>query len=216
MMQLQERPPLVRFEFRAIENRTRSLAEGRYVADDVAYAIITPAGSKDEYERVAQEWIESIAERARKGSFNPEWARHFRESYKAWQEGNALPEFGTPLKTWPCLSPARIEMYLRANVRTVEDLAALTEEGIKNCGMGARGDKQTAQNWLEQAKTGATAGQLSALQTENTQLRGQVDELTATVRAMAAELKEMRETRPRGRPRKVVDDDPLPMDEEAA
>lgn len=215
MQQLQERPPLVRFELRPVENRQRSIAEGRYIADDVAYAIITPAGSKDEYERVAKEWLDSIAERARKGSYNPEWSRHFKELFKAWQEGNEVPEMGTPLKTWPCLSPAKIEMYIRANVRTVEDLAALTEEGIKNCGMGARADKQTAANWLEEAKTGATAGQLSALQVENTQLRGQVDELSGTVKALAAELKEMRESRPRGRPRKSSDDDMIPTEEAA-
>lgn len=214
MMQMQERPPLVRFELRPVENRAKSIAEGRYVADDVAFAIITPAGSKDEYERIADEWIGSIQERARKGEYKPEWARHFNESFLAWKDGNTLPEMGTPLKTWPVLSPAKIEMYLRANVRTVEDLAALTEEGIKNCGMGARTDKQTAMNWLEQAKNGATAGQLSALQTENERLTGQVDELTATVRALGEQLRAMQETRPRGRPRRT-DDDPLPTEEAA-
>jgi hypothetical protein len=210
MQMMQERAPLVRFETRAIENRAESIKQGRYVADDRVFVIVTPAGSKDEFEQEAQTWLSSIRERARKGTFNPEWARHFEQHFKAWQEGQELPDMGTPIKTWPLLSPAKVEMYIRANVRTVEDLAALTEEGIKNCGMGARMDKQTAANWLETATKGADAGRMSALESENQTLKAQVSELSDTVRQLAERLKEQPK---RGRPRK---DDVFDTEDEAA
>jgi hypothetical protein len=210
MQMMQERAPLVRFEMRAVENRAESMRQGRYVADDVAYVIVTPAGSKDEFENEAEIWLASIRERARRNEFNPEWARYFEQNYKAWQEGQELPEMGTPLKTWPLLSPAKIAMYLQASVRTVEDLAGLTEEGIKNCGMGARMDKQTAANWLETATKGADAGRMSALESENQTLKAQVSELSDTVRQLAERLKEQPK---RGRPRK---DDVFDVEDEAA
>ena len=43
---MQARPPYVQFEMRAVEDRQASIDAGHYVAKDVAYAIITPAGSR--------------------------------------------------------------------------------------------------------------------------------------------------------------------------
>ena len=47
----QDRPPFVNFEVRAEEDRTASIEQGHYVAVDVDYALITPAGSRDCVER---------------------------------------------------------------------------------------------------------------------------------------------------------------------
>ena len=55
------KPPFVIFETRAVEDREQSIAEGHYVAKDVNYAIITPAGTKDRIEKVAEDFAAEVA-----------------------------------------------------------------------------------------------------------------------------------------------------------
>ena len=61
MVQIAEdRPPYVQFELRAVEDRSALIETGHYGSKDVAFALITPAGSKDRVERNAEEWLEHI------------------------------------------------------------------------------------------------------------------------------------------------------------
>lgn len=204
--QMRDRPPYLRWELRQMEDRNASIAEGRYVARDVVFALLTPSGSKDVIPLIAEEFLKDCEEKARRGRYNPEWAKAFRASYDAWTKGVEMPESGTPIRGWPLLSPAAQEMYLRLNIRTVEDLALMTEEGIKNAGMGARGDKKKAEAWLEQAKTGADAGKVAALQTRNEELEAQVKELSATLTALGEQVRGMQTARRSQRRERDPDD----------
>lgn len=205
MIDMSERPPFVRFEVRAVENRQKSIDDGRYIADDVEYVLVTPPGSKDCHEAIATEWIANKSHDVRAGRFKKDWLDAIKESFEAWRKGMELPVNGTPIRGWPLLSPARQEMYSHNNIRTVEDLAALTEEGLKNAGMGSRADKQTAMAWIERNADGGNALKVSALQSENADLKRMIEDLATKVRVL-------QESQPkRGRPKK---DDVF--DEEAA
>ena len=177
-MEMKERPPYVRFEVRAEEDRNASIESGHYVARNVAYALITPPGSKDCVEKIAEEWIDGIKAKARNGEYPPEWAAHFAAAYKQWQEENTIPENGTPIKGWQLLSPAMQQQILSANVRTVEDLAVLNENGLSRIGMGARDLQQKAKAWLEEGATkGAVAAKYSALLVEVDALKDRITTL---------------------------------------
>ena len=56
------RPAYVQFEVRAVEDRTATLESGHFVAKDVIYALVTPAGTKDRLEKNAEEWIKRMEE----------------------------------------------------------------------------------------------------------------------------------------------------------
>lgn len=188
-MEFAERPPYVAFETRAEEDRNASIEAGHYVGRDVDYVIITPAGSKDQIERIASEWLAQIRRQSAEGKYNPVWAQHFEAVYKQWKETNTIPENGTAIKAWPLLSPAQVATVLAANIRTVEDLAAATEDGIRRLGMGGRDLKNKAVAWLESAKD---TGKVAA---ENAALKAKIDALEAQVAELASYRRESNDKR---------------------
>lgn len=189
-----ERLPYVRFETRALEDRAKSIVDGRYVAKDVHFVIIQPAGSKDTVEKPVDTWLSTFNHPSKM-----QVGAQYRAMYDAWRNGQEIPVNGTALKTWPALSPAEIENIIACNVRTVEDLAAADENTLRRIGMGARGHKQRAQAWLDASKdTGKTAAELDSLRAENARQKERLDELER----MVAELQ------PKKRGPKPRKDDP--------
>lgn len=183
---MKERPPYVSFEVQAVEDRQASIEQGHYVAKDVVYAIVTPAGSKDRIPRVASEWLTMLAEQVQQQRFPGEWLNAYREAYKAFCEGREAPLNGTPVRDWPSISPAQLQQLLNFSVRTVEDLAVANEETLSRLGMGGRALKQKAIEWLDASKgIGAQAEMITAIKLENAQLK-------ETVNAQAAAIAELR------------------------
>lgn len=197
VQKLEERPPYVRFEIRAEEDRQASLDAGHYVALDVHYALITPMGSKDCIERKADEWFAKLKQDVEEGRCPREWLAGFREAYKDWCDGREAPVNGTAITDWPPASPAQVKTLLALHIRTVEDLAAANEEVLSRVGMGGRALKQRAADWLSSAaSTGKTSGELSALKAANAdlkarneQLERQLQELSLRVEGLAANSK---------------------------
>lgn len=199
--QMGERPPYVQFETRAVEDRDASIREGRYMAKNVDYALITPAGSKDVVERVAEEWLAQIRMKA---SMNPpqvnlQHANHFEQIYEAWKKNNTLPEDGTPIKGWQVITPAEQVNILSANVRTVEDLAVLNEQGLQRIGMGARNLQEKAKAWLKSANDhGKVTNEMAAIKVKMENQEKKIDDLTTLNARLINDLKAMK--RPPGRP----------------
>jgi hypothetical protein len=163
-----ELPPYVTFEKRPVEDRDATIAAGCPQYKDVDFAIIIPLGSKDKVERVATEWLAEKAEQATIGRFPAEWLRAFQEKFKSWQEGEILPETGTPIKSWSYLNPAQVQNLLSWKVYTVETLAKANQELIGRIGMGGVSLVQAAQDFVAQANdSGKVVAELSKLRAEN-------------------------------------------------
>ena len=190
---MEARPPYVTFELRAEEDRTASIAQGKYVARDIPFALITPQGSKDRLERNAVEWLTHISEEARNGRFPQEWADHYHKAFTAWQNGQDLPTLGSPIANWPVPTPAQVRMLLDINIRTVEELAQANEEALGHLGMGGRALKQRAIDFLAQAgDAGKAAAEMEVLRTahaevtkQNAEMKEQLAALTAQVATLA-------------------------------
>ena len=195
-MEEKARPPYVIFETRVVEDRQASTEQGRFVGKDVNYAIVTPSGSKDRIEKVAEEWLAGLEEGVRQDRIPGEWLEAYHRKYKAWCESRELPEDGTAIAAWPAISPAQVKAILDANVRTVEDLAAANESTLASIGMGARALKEKAQAWLDTASsTGKTAEELDELRKTVAGLTKQLETATKTIAtlqaaAMAEKVKE--------------------------
>lgn len=181
MQASQERPPYVRFEVRATEDRNASEEAGHYVGKDTIFALITPQGSKDTVERVAKEWIEQNVIHARDGRLPQEWADAYKRGYENFKEGREIPPEGTPIMGWTGVGPAHQKAILDANVRTVEDLAIANEATLAAIGIGSRGLKDKAQAYLD------TANNTGKIAEELTNLRRRVED--AESRATSAEAR---------------------------
>lgn len=176
----QARPPYVMFEVRPEENRQASIDKGHPVFDNVDFAIITPAGSKDRVERKVLDWFEHLDREVTSERFPVEWLQKYKAQYSAWKEGRELPVDGTPLITWPPMSanPALMRELVGLKIRSIEDLAGANEETIKRIGMGARALKQQAVDWLAASQdVGKVAARITALEVRNSEQSKQIADL---------------------------------------
>lgn len=159
--------PWIMFERRAVEDRAASVESGHYVAKDVDFVLVTPHGSRDQYESEVQDWLERQSQQVQEGRLPQDWLFAWQRSYDNWKAGKEIPVEGTPIINWPVASPAQIRMLQDARVLTVEVLAGANEEVIKRLGMGGRALVAKAKDWLEQAKgTGKVVEELAAMRAE--------------------------------------------------
>jgi hypothetical protein len=174
-----DRPPLITFETRAIEDRTGTIESGIAKYKDVDFVILTPLGGNGNLvvEREVSEWLRDHKDRG------TPFVRDFEGAYKAWKEGEEQPETGTSLKNWPAMTPANVKQLLAGGCKTIEDLAAWPDGSLGRLGMGAVSLKQRAKEYLAAGKdVGKVAEKSAALEIRN-------QELTEQVNAQAAQLK---------------------------
>jgi len=147
------RPPFCRFEVRAVEDRTASLEKKCYQTKDVIFALITPSGSKDVVEKVADEWFEQMEQFVREERFDPRWLEYYKSQFRAFKDGQAPVVDGTSIKLWKTLSPSQMTNLQSLGFRTVEDVAQANEEGISRMGIGGRQLRDQARQLLEEQKS---------------------------------------------------------------
>lgn len=187
---LKERPAYVTFCLRPVEDREASIAAGHTVLKDVAYAYITPPGSKDRIERIADEWIALMKDQVRQERLPQEFYTYYNNMYEEWKKSGEVPVNGTAIKNWPVITPSQLEMLTRAHILTVEDLAIANEEALSRLGMGGRALKQSAIDWLNSAQDiGKTSSAISALRAENEDLRNRNKSLEDQIQELAAQVK---------------------------
>ena len=143
--------PYVRFELRPTEDRGQTSPDGISHMIDVPWAVVSAAGSRDTLEKPATEWIESLDKHAQNDRIPREWPAEYREAFRLWKLGQEMPLHGTPIKSWPPLSPAQRKNIIDAGVLTIEALAGANDEVLARVGMGAQSLRQIAKKWLEEA-----------------------------------------------------------------
>jgi len=186
MSTVQSVAPWVEFRKVSEEDRQASVDTGSYVAKDVDYAFITPAGSKDCVEKPVQVWFEQLKVQVENGRFPPEWYESYKSRYKQWTESGEIPVEGTSVKNWAVASPAQVEMLIKLHVRTVEQLAQANEEVITRLGMGGR-------NLVDKAKayTMQQSGGVGKLAEENANLKLSLDKAQSVTAGLQEQVKLM-------------------------
>lgn len=172
----QGRPPYVRFEQRAEEDRNETIKQNKLVLKDVDYVNILTAGSKDTVEKPAQEWLDHCEQMAGKGKWPQEWITAHRKMYQDWKAGLEVVPIGFSVRQWPAISKAQAENLVIAGVLTVEDLAAANEQTMGRIGMGARELKAKAKAWMDSAKDNK-GEELAALRAQMADVMDVVDRL---------------------------------------
>jgi len=185
----EDRPAYVTFERRAKEDRNASIEAGHYVSKDVDVAIITPPYSKDRIEQEVPDWLASLEANVAAQRLPGAWRDKYKAAYQAWKDGQEIPLDGVPIKGWAILSPAQQSNLIAIGVKTVEDLAAINDEGMRRYGMGALDLKNKASAWLNSAKdSGKVAQENAALKSRVDALDAQVQELMEANKRLLAQL----------------------------
>lgn len=185
MQRLEERPPFIKFERRQVEDRIASQAQGHYVPKDVDIVILQRPGSRDTVEKEVSLWLKEWDEKARQNLLPLSWALDAKKGYEYWKSGEEPPVNGTAIKGWPVLSPAQQRVCIEAQIRTVEDLAAIPDGSIAILGIGGVGMKLKAQAWMAEANTkGIIAEENATLKLQLESQAKQIAELSAGLAAM--------------------------------
>jgi hypothetical protein len=183
------KPPYVRFEIRPEEDRAATIKAGHYVGNDVVYAIVTPAGTKDRIEKKVDDWLANLEEGVKQERVPESWLHHYRRKYEDYKASRETPETGAPIKDWPSVTPAQVNSLLDMGITTVELLAEANEEALARLGMGARALKQKAVIWLESSnEQGKLVEKMNALEIENLELKERDKERDAQIKKLQAQV----------------------------
>jgi hypothetical protein len=122
------------------------------------------------------------------------WA-HIKPRYEAWKGNQELPETGTPLAAWNHLTPTQAE-FLRTNgIRTVEDVASLTDIHIQQFKIhNLRSIIEAAKRFVDGADVNKFAGEMKAKDEQLAAANARIDQMAE----MLAKLMEDKETPKRG------------------
>lgn len=184
------KPPYVEFEVRPVEDRSASETAGHIVYRDEIFAVVTPAGTRDRLEKVAEEWILNLEEGVRQERIPADWPAAYRKRLELFRSNQEAPLDGTAIQAMTTLTPSQVKNCLNANVRTVEDLAEASEEAMLRIGMGGRDLKQKAKAWLESVnKQGKPAQELNDLRVQASTQEAQIGEMTKTIEELTAQIK---------------------------
>ena len=186
----QARPPYVSFEQKAEEDRSNYLEGAPPKFKDVDFAYITPIGSKERVERKVSEWFPQLRDQVRQGRFEQQWLSAYEAAYEAWKKDQEPPVNGTSIKSWPVLTVGQVKTLTNLRILAVEDLANANEETISRIGMGGRGLKLQAIEWLRSQEKGGLATlvkTVEAMRLEVEALKSRNAELEAANKAAKAE-----------------------------
>lgn len=170
------------------EDRAETIRQQRPVYREVYYACITAPGSKDRLKEEIPAWWEKLEQQVKANRIPEAWVEKWRTAFERWQRGLEIPEDGTPILGWNLAVPSVQRMLVDLNIRTVEALAAASDEAKARIGMGALELQRRARAWLDQQHQGPTAIELSSLRKENEDLKLAVSSLQDKLRQLVEKL----------------------------
>lgn len=189
---------VARFYKKAVRNNFLTKKEGRPIFEDKIYIEYYPAG-----QRLLVMDVPALDHHRQR--FAHQWAY-----YQTTQTGDKSG-VGTPLSQWAILSPADVENLKGMKFESVENIAGLSDDGLKALGMGLAGMaphvlRARAQAYLTAAKDTAIPQQqaedIEALKKQLADQAKQMADLTAMLQAKAAApAPEPTPLKRRGRPR---------------
>lgn len=131
--------------------------------------------------------IEHLQRKRQDGALDPIWLA-LKPYYDNWKAGKAAPVDGTPLAAWPGATPQLVKALEPYHIRSVEDLANLTDGTMDKVPVpGIRGFRTQAKAFVEAQKTTAVvARDLAAKDEKIAELSRELDELKTLVKSLAA------------------------------
>src|SRR5262245_48526789 len=142
---------VVTFQLKAEKNEPKSAAAGRPIYDDVEVCYIRIPGSKDVRTPFPTEISHWVTDPETGGQKPITYAERFSYQYQQFKQKQAQTISGTPLEEIKFLTDARKAELRAQNVYTVEQLATIDGNELKNLGPYGREFKNAAQLYIEDA-----------------------------------------------------------------
>lgn len=179
----------VEFFLQPVQNKEKSLTEGRPIFEDKEYITIRILGDKS---TVRTRPVKYVAD----GGMPADTDR-FHRQYQAFKNSTSAVTEGTPITEWPMITKSQAMELKALSIHTVEALAGCGDNNLT--WLGARSLRDQAKTWIDQAKDGSG---MAKMQAENESLRFELEGLKNQFKAMQDEANKPK----RGRPAKGVDD----------
>ena len=155
----------VKFFIHPLQNKEKTLEEGRPIFEDTEFVSIMVPGDKHNI----------VTRETRKSDF-----QRFPKQYQNFKNNNKELIDGTPLEKWPLITPGQVLEMKYFNVRTVEQLAGLNDSTAQQF-MGINLLRERAKEYLVAAKDAAPV----------TQLQGELAKRDETISSLEAAIEEM-------------------------
>ena len=170
------------FRNHAVPNDAKSAEAGRPIYDDVEVVDLRRAGSRDFSTHPATGFSHWTIDPRTGGQIKVTYAERFRHQYQQYKAMAQQTVSGTPLDHAPFMTEGERASMRALNLYTVEQLAAIDGQELKNLGPGGRELKNQAVEFIEQTKAKAPettqlAAELEALRARNAVLQEDVDAL---------------------------------------
>jgi outer membrane murein-binding lipoprotein Lpp len=173
---------VVLFRHHAIQNHARSVAEGRPIFDDIEVCDIRAPGSRNYGTFPAHSRSHWAFDPYSGGQTEVTYVQRFPRQYEQFRAHAAQTKSGTPLDYAPFLTTGRRAELRAQNIYTVEQLATIDGQELKNLGVGGREQKNLAMEYLAGAKDNA----------KNTTLEAELDAMRAKNMALEQDLEAAR------------------------
>lgn len=182
-----------RFYMHTTQNEAKSREAGRPIFDEMEVCEVRMAANKQTVGVFPAHEVFKRVHRNDGSSEELTYAIAFNEQYKKFKANEAQDLSGTPLSEAPFLTQAKRLELKAMNVHTVEALAAVDGQPLKQLGMTGREMKNQAMAYLAKANEGADVTRIAAenvaMSQELSELRKQVQELTAAAKPSKAKPK---------------------------
>jgi len=170
----------IEFFAKPVENKRRSLEEGRPIYDDKEFVKIRFAGDKN---RILEAPADDPSVRDPQTNRWVSYKERFPRHYEAFRAGMEFHGDGTPISELPFLTEAKRAELRALNIHTAEALANLDGAALTRLGMGGRALKDQAQSYLDSAKGSAAESRLAK---ENADLKARMEAMEAQIAALAS------------------------------
>jgi len=166
----------VMFYKRTVEDKERTLAEGRKCFKEVEYVrIMVPGDRHNPVDRRVQ----------RTGILPTDDTLRFPKQYARFKNQEQQVEHdGTPLSFWPQINAALVEELKYLNIFTVEQLATLADTHVAKIPRGQEFKRKAAEFVTAQKDAAA----LNKLQAELTERDNKIEALEAAVKDQSAKI----------------------------
>jgi len=187
---------VVLFRLHSEKNEARSAAEGRPIHEDMEVCDIRAPGSRNFTTQPAHTlWPHWLVNGYTGEQHQITYAQRFRHQYEQFKAHAAQTKSGTPLDYAPFLTPGRRAELRAQNVYTVEQLAIVDGQELKNLGPGGRDLKNQAVEFLADSKSNShntvLAAELEAMRAKNMALEQDLEAARKAAEAAGEQFDEM-------------------------
>jgi hypothetical protein len=186
---------VVIFKHHPKENELLTREEGRPIFDDEEVCEVRAPGSRDVKVFPANFFSRWVDDPETGRPVKQSYAERFSYQYIQFKKQATQTKIGTPLEHAPFLTEGKRAELKAQNVYTVEALAIIEGNELKNLGPGGRDLKNQAEAYIEESKSSAPnkqmVAELEALKARNAILEEDVHVLKAKKKSDEAEFENM-------------------------